>query len=255
VKLERGIEMNRRVKLAFSALLMASLACTAPFGFTFGNGGPRTRGSGNEVTISPEVSGFDSLDIGHTFEVDIIQSQTYSLVVTVDDNIEQYLVIDDSGGTLTLNLEADRSYSDVTLKAQISMPTLSELELSGASKAEFTQFASSDPFDLRVSGASEAKGDIEAGDVTIKVSGASEGHLHGEGQDLLLEVSGASHVDLGEFTVEDATLDLSGASEVTVNVNGILNVNASGASDVTYVGNPILGDMETSGASSIQSGK
>ena len=246
--------MNKRIKFALVTIFLASIACTAPFGFTFGNGGPITRGSGNEITVSPEVSGFDSLDIGHSFEVSIIQSETYNLVVTVDDNIEQYLVVDDNGGTLTLNLEDDRGYIDVTLKAQISMPMLSAFELSGASKAEFTQFASSDPFDLRVSGASEAMGDIEAGDLTIKVSGASEVHLHGEGQDLLLDVSGASHVDLEEFTVEDATLDLSGASEATVNVNGVLNVNASGASDVTYVGSPRLGDIETSGASSINSG-
>jgi hypothetical protein len=246
--------MNRRVKLAFAALVLASLACTAPFGFTFGNGGPITRGSGNEVTITPEVSGFDSLDIGHSFEVDIIQSETYSLVVTVDDNIEQYLVIDDSGGTLTLNLEDNRSYANVTLKAQISMPMLSALELSGASKAEFTQFESSDPFDLRVSGASEAVGDIEAGDLTVEVSGASDVRLEGKGGNLLLDVSGASQANLEQFTVQDAALDISGASEVIINVNGDLNVSASGASDVTYVGNPILGDMETSGASSIQGG-
>jgi hypothetical protein len=78
--------------------------------------------------------------------------------------------------------------------------------------------------------------------------------LEGRGQDLLLDVSGASHANLEEFTVQDAALDVSGASEVIVNVNGDLNVSASGASDVTYVGSPRLGDIETSGASSIQSG-
>ena len=246
--------MSNRLRLALAAVLMASLACTLPFGFTFGNGGPLTRGSGNEVTLTPNVSGFNSLDIGHAFEVDIIQSQTYSLAIDVDDNIEQYLIVDDSGGTLVLGLEGGRAYTNVTLKAQISMPMLSALELSGASKAEFTQFESSDPFDLMVSGASEANGDIEAGDTTIKVSGASDVQLEGEGWDLLLEVSGASRVNLEEFTVQDARLDLSGASDVTVSVDGVLNVSASGASDVTYFGNPKLGDIETSGASSIQSG-
>jgi len=246
--------LDKRIKLGLATFFLASIACTAPFGFTFGNGGPLTKGSGNEVTIMPEVSGFDSLDIGHSFEVDIIQSQTYSLVVTVDDNIEQYLVIDDSGGTLTLNLEDNRSYTNVTLRAQISMPMLSTLELSGASEAEITRFASSDPFELRVSGASEAMGDIKAGDVTIKVSGASDVRLEGNGGNLLLNVSGASQVNLEEFTVQDAALDISGASEVIVNVNGDLNVSASGASDVTYVGSPRLGDIETSGASSINSG-
>jgi hypothetical protein len=246
--------VDKRLKLALAAILLASLACTFPFEFTFGDGGPITRGSGNEVTLTPYVSGFDSLDIGHAFEVDIIQSQTYSLAIDVDDNIEQYLIVDDSGGTLVLDLEDGRAYTNVTLRAQISMPELRALELSGASDAKFTQFKSSDPFDLKASGASLAIGDIEAGDVAIKLSGASDARLEGEGGDLLLEASGASKVDLEDYKVEDATLDLSGASDVTVRVNGVLNVSASGASTVMYFGNPSLGDISTSGASSIRSG-
>ena len=50
----------------------------------------------------------------------------------------------------------------------------------------------------------------------------------------------------------EATLDLSGASSATVNTNDQLNVEASGASKVFYLGEPKLGTMNTSGASSIQ---
>ena len=163
--------MNTRLKLALGAILLTSLACTAPFEFTFGDSGPRVRGSGDEITLTPNVSGFDSLEIGHAFEVDIIQSQTYSLAIDIDDNLEEYLIVDDSGGTLVLALEEGRNYTNVTLRAQISMPELSSLELSGASNANFTQFNSSSPFDLKASGASEVSGDIKAGDVSIEFVG------------------------------------------------------------------------------------
>ena len=43
----------------------------------------------------------------------------------------------------------------------------------------------------------------------------------------------------------------SGASEVTVHVTGQLNAEASGASRVRYRGNPSLGRVDTSGASSV----
>ena len=194
------------------------------------------------------------MDISHTFDVDIIQSQTYSLVIFVDDNIEQYLIVEERGDTLVLGLEEGRSYVNVTLRAQISMPELSALELSGASMVKFAQFESSDPFELVSSGASEVEGDIDAGDVTIKLSGASDIRLEGEGGDLLLDSSGASHVNLAGFVVQDATLELSGASDVSVNANGELNVDASGASEVTFFGEPLLGDISTSDASSIQRG-
>ena len=242
--------MSVRLKLAFAGLLLASLACAIPF-FDIAT----TTGSGDLVTLDESVSDFDSLEIRHSFEVDIIQSQTYSLVVRVDDNIEQYLIIDQRGDTLILDLEEGRTYSNVTLEAQISMPSLRSLELSGASDARFAQFVSSDPFDLVASGASKAEGDIEAGDTGIELSGASDVRLTGSGEDLILEASGASRADLERFAVGDATLDLSGSSDVTVNVDGEINVSASGASDVTYYGSPTLGEIDTSGASSIQSGE
>ena len=204
------------------------------------------------VTVEGSFSGFENLDIGHSFKVDIIQSQTYSVVVRVDDSIEQYLVMDQSGDTLKLGLEDGRLYTNVTLEAQISMPVLRSLELSGASDASFTQFASPNPFDLVISGASSAAGDIETGDVRIELSGASEAQLSGSGLDLTLEASGASEADLEMFTVNNASLDLSGSSDVTVNASGTLDVHASGASDVKYVGSPTIGTIETSGASTFQ---
>ena len=75
--------------------------------------------------------------------------------------------------------------------------------------------------------------------------------MNGSGQNLTVEASGASTVDLGEFSVEDADAEASGASTVTVNPSGTLDARASGASHVYYLGNPTMGEIETSGASSI----
>ncbi len=51
--------------------------------------------------------------------------------------------------------------------------------------------------------------------------------------------------------MDDADVEASGASTVTVNLSGTLDADASGASRVLYLGNPSLGRIDTSGASSI----
>lgn len=237
--------MNTHIKIGMTVVLLATLACSIPFVSSI-------RGSGDIVTVEPNVSGFDSVDIGHAFEVDIIQSQTFSVVVRVDDNIEEFLIINQRGDTLILDLDDDRMYSNLTLEAQISMPELRSLEASGASDVKFSQFVSLDPFDLEVSGASSADGEIDAGDVDIKLSGASSVELRGSGVDLVLDASGASQADLERFPVNDARLDVSGASDVSVNVTGVLDASASGASNVTYEGDPRLGTIDTSGSSNIE---
>ncbi len=67
-----------------------------------------------------------------------------------------------------------------------------------------------------------------------------------------MDASGSSDVDLSDFPVADAGIDASGASTVTVNPSGRLDVEASGASNVYYLGEPSLGTIDTSGASSVE---
>lgn len=68
----------------------------------------------------------------------------------------------------------------------------------------------------------------------------------------MVNASGASTVDLTDFPVGDARVDASDASRVTVNVNGTLDVDASSASKVMYLGNPTMGSIDLTGAASVE---
>ena len=113
------------------------------------------------------------------------------------------------------------------------MPELIGLDISGAGDVTITGLNSAQALVVDASGASHLQGDIEAGNVTFNLYGSSE-------------------VDLAGFPVVDANVNLNGGSEATVNPSGRLDVDASGASHVTYLGSPTLGKMDTSGASSIE---
>ena len=85
----------------------------------------------------------------------------------------------------------------------------------------------------------------------MDVSGAGSVDLSGSGSDLDVEASGGSNIDLADFPVDDTSVIASGASFVTVNIDGELSVDASGASRIEYLGNPTLGSIELSDASSV----
>jgi hypothetical protein len=57
---------------------------------------------------------------------------------------------------------------------------------------------------------------------------------------------------LEDFPVFDAEIELSGASEAQVVLNGTLDADASGASRLYFGGNPTMGRIDLSGASSIK---
>ncbi len=231
-------------------LLVAVLAagCCAPIAL-----GGGVIGSGRTVTREMDLTGFTRVQAGSAFVVDIKQGDSYHVAVTADDNLFDDVDASVSGDTLRLRLRPGTRVSRFTLRAEVTMPSLQGVELSGASRGTLTGFRSADRLAIDVSGASSLRGDIEAGDVRLEVSGASTVELTGSGGNLSGNGSGASSLRLARFPVQDADISLSGASTAELDISGRLNADLSGASRLEYAGSPTLGRMQTSGGSTIRS--
>ncbi len=216
-------------------------------------GGGIIRPSGNLVTRQEDVTGFDRLDVGHGFDLEVRQGESFSVELRVDANAVDHLRVELEGRTLHLGLKEPFYITlNVPLQATITMPELAGLVMSGGTDGTITGFRSTEPFAIELSGGSDLQGDIEAGDVRCVVSGGSDLTLTGAGQDLDLEISGGSDADLSGFAVADAAVLASGGSGATVNATGRLDVEASGGGTVHYLGNPTLGDVETSGGAELK---
>ena len=107
-------------------------------------------------------------------------------------------------------------------------------------------------FECEISGASEVTGYLKATSSYIVLSGASKIKINGSAGDIKIDASGASQVDLANFTVNDADISFSGASDGSLNINGRLDVSLSGGSFLEYGGNPILGDFNVTGGSELK---
>ena len=212
-------------------------------------------GSGNLETETYAFSDFTQVEIGSAFEFEIEQSSSYGINITADDNVMEYIQVSKDGRTLKIGLRTGLGIFpgpvSATLRASVTMPQLRGLTASGASHGTVSGFSSSEDLDVTVSGASRVSGDITAGDVQFGISGASTIQLEGSASDIDANVSGASHLSLDDFLVNDVDVNFSGASSGTVNLNGRLDANLSGASTLWYIGEPTSTDINTSGASTV----
>lgn len=249
---KRRFQMHMRkswiVLIAALALTLGLAACDIDDG-----DGETVRGSGNVVTEDMALADFTSVEAHSSFVVEITQSDTFAVTTRVDDNIVDLLDVSKKGDTLRLRLKRAVSLrGDVTLEADITMPDLDGLNLSGASSASVSGFRSSGSLDIDLSGASRVDGDLQGGNVDIEASGASRVVLEGSATGLTIDGSGASRLDLADFTVNTAEVRLSGASEATLRVvEQIAPVEVSGASRLRYLGDPTLSDVSTSGGSTV----
>ncbi len=257
------------MKKIISLLIILTLAVTAAGCFPFGS----IVGRGEVETRSFDFTGFTRVEASFTFDVDVVRDNTFSVTVTTNDNIFDYLALEQDGDTLKIKLK-DGSYTVASLKARVTLPDLFSVTVTGASSAKVTGFESSHELRLtaagasnielsemksgdariEVDGASRVKGLLEAAACNFSVEGASNIELTGKSHFLNLIATGASHATLRDFVSTGVRVQFSGASSGNVNTSGSLSGSLSGASSLRYFGNPILGEINTSGASSASPG-
>jgi hypothetical protein len=213
-------------------------------------------GSENLVTQEKFFKDFSVVEVGSGFDVEIHQSSAYSIKITADDNVIDYVEVFKTSDGLTIRLRLGYSYQSVTLRGKITMPELHELELSGGTHGTVGGFSSSHEFVAELSGGSHLSGDYTtSGDAQFTLSGGSHlSDLDGAANDLRISASSGSHLDLSDFPVHDASVSLSGGSHGTINLDGRLDADLSGGSHLFYMGDPTMGDIDTSGGSTV-SGK
>jgi hypothetical protein len=258
-------------------------------GLLFGCRGIIVDGSGNLKTETYEFSNFTDIKASNGFQVEIAKSNSFTVKVIADDNVLEHIELTKSGNELRLRTKGNRLFRSVTLKVKIAMPDLNKLELSGGSKADVTGFSSSHDFSAELSGGSHITGDIAAGntvlsmsggshvnlsssvnnldvlcsggshitltgsinDVDVDCSGGSHVTLSGSASDLNLKGSGGSHFRLEDLSADNATINLSGGSHANVNITGTLNAKLNNASEIIYLGEPTMGNIDLSWDSEI----
>lgn len=228
----------------------AFVAFPATIVFLLGTACTTTRGSGNVVTQEIDVSPFSKLEVSSIFTVRISTGASEALTVRVDDNVVDRLDVGVHGDTLRIGLRTGMDVFDATLEADVTVTSLESIVVSGASRLTFANAITGD-LAITVSGASVLTGGIEVGEGSLELSGASKVTLSGSAERFGATISGASNLDAAELAIERLEIDVSGASRADVNVTGSLSAGASGASSIRYAGSPSVDRSETSGASSI----
>lgn len=210
-------------------------------------------GSGTLASEIKDFTDFTIVEAGWGFEVEISQSDSYSINITADDNMFSYIDVSQTGDSLIIGLKWGYSYQNVRLKAEIKMPNLSELRFSGGTSGSIEEFTSTHEFIVDLSGGSRLSGDFTtSGDAKFTISGGSRLlGLAGVANNLTVNASGGSVLELSDFSVHDASVNLSGGSRATINLDGGLEGDLSGGSSLKYLGNPTRVDVSTSGGSTV----
>jgi hypothetical protein len=203
--------------------------------------GSSVRGSGNVVTETRPVSGFDAIQVDYPARVLISQGTKETLSIQAEDNVLPGLKTEVKGNELRVYYKSpDGKHVNPTkiVVINITVKQLSSLNFSSAGESTVDGLKSDE---LRVS--LDGAGNVKLNDITVKnlnvnLSGAGSATASGTADDLSVNISGFGGFNGKDLKTNTASVNISGAGSATVSVEEKLDATISGAGSVSYYGSP-----------------
>lgn len=225
-----------------------------------------------------KVGSFNAISVSSAIDLYLTQSNKNEVAVSASNSeIRDQIVAEVVGSTLIIRLGDKgtwfswKKWGNYKTKAYVSVKDIDAITASGASNVHLVNTIESPKLKIKLTGASDFRGNIKAGvilynlsgasdlrgevnanSIDIDASGASHIELAGTVEDLAVEVAGASDAKLYNLTSKGAILNASGASHLSATVTEMLRANSKGASDINYKGSPTVKESNSSGASNIR---
>jgi phage shock protein PspC (stress-responsive transcriptional regulator) len=193
---------------------------------------------------SYDLTDFNEIEVSGLFYLNITQGTEYTVNLTGANNEKEKYKITREGNTLIIDYNEDRKVwrkdllnMDHEIQIDITMPEMERIEAKGAGKIKLSNF-NADHLDIDLTGAIALDGRLDVRAINIDLTGASQVELEGKGETMDAAIQGASTLKAYEFKVQDASVEVNGASSAKVNVTGTLVMDEGIASNIEYKGHP-----------------
>lgn len=198
-------------------------------------------------TVSDEgLTDFDEVDIRGFFDVRITQGNDYRIEMIGSESekakykivrLGKTLIVDYQGTSKKFDWNSANIIDTDEMRINITMPQLRKVEAEGLGSLQFDRF-DSDDLAIELRGPVKLRGELQAHDLVLHLTGKSEAELSGHAQNLDAELQLASKLKAYNLEVQDALIEVNGASSAKVNVSQNLEIEEGLASDVDYRGHP-----------------
>ena len=201
--------------------------------------GPGERGSGNVVTETRDVSGFQAIDISYPAQVLVKQGSKESLEIEAEDNLLPGLKTQVKNGVLDIFYKTTNGKHvnpTKTVKITIVVKDLTSVDFTSAGDLTIENLKTN-ALDVSLSGAGNLKlNKILVKALGVDLSGAGSMSASGTADDLNLNISGFGDFKGTDLHSKDAQVDISGAGSATMWVDNNLDAQISGAGSISYYG-------------------
>lgn len=211
---------------------------------------------------------YDYIKIDGAAKINLVKGTAGVIKVAASEKVMEKIKINSNGVRLKIDTASEittkvsflgfsytktKTIKNGNHKVVITVPfeQLRKIKISGANAVFVRNALVAQSLSVNMSGASELHVErLEVQNLRCDASGAAQITLKGLANEVSYDFSGAVKLNAGALKANNAQIEMLGACSANVNVTDVMGYELSGASDLTYQGNPQMSG-ETSGACSV----
>lgn len=180
------------------------------------------KGSKDHIDETHNVSGFDKLEIGGVYELNVKVGDGFSVRTSGHEKEVADMKIEVDGDTLVVGHKKKmmRNFkgSKNGIQIDITMPALNAIAIGGVAEGEFSG--------------------IDADQLDVQIGGVGGLQFSGKCKSLDIEVGGVGEVDARDLRCEYADVQLAGVGEIDLYASDSVDVQTAGVGEVNVYGKP-----------------
>jgi hypothetical protein len=231
--------MNTKILKAFGLLIIGLFLITACGLSTVQDSRNVVTGSGDVITESRQVSGFDGVSHTGIGRVIIVQGDDESLTIEADDNLFEYITSEVKSGTLELGFTDNVRFDPApSITFTVGVKNITELGSTGTGSIEIDELGADNLRILKSGTGRFSIGTLTATDLVVYADGTGDIELAGTVVKQELELKGTGDYDAPNLESQTANVGVTGTGSVAIWVLDALDVEIVGISKVSYYGSP-----------------
>jgi len=212
------------------------------------------KGNGNLKTLERPVSAFEKITCAGAVEVRFHAGETYRAIVTVDENLDEYVEIYTKNNVLNIGTKKGHSYSFTKFWVDVYSPVLTSVSINGSGSFEGIDKIAASTFESNISGSGKIEGTIESDHFSATISGSGKITFAGASKDANIDISGSGDFNGNELNVKNATVNISGSGTANIYADDNLQANIAGSGNINYRGEAKI-DSKIAGSGRIKNVK
>lgn len=211
------------------------------------------KGSGNVITKTITTKPYNIVNVQGSMEVYIEKAKEGNIQVTAEDNVQEYILVESDGKTLTISMKPNTSLQNTTkIKIKVPFEELSEISLRGSGKIEGQDPIKSDVLNVNLKGSGNIGINVETNSIVSELNGSGSIELEGISDSFKGTTTGSGKFNGRKLKTEQAEIYISGSGSSSIFVSKTLSGGISGYGSIFYSGNPTSNTVSVSGSGKVK---